>query len=128
MEFLTLIKKYIRTYSAKNIAIQTLVLSILFGAVHYLCFSTTKTFIDSAVYSAKFLAFLFGGYSLIQTWGRPTELAQRRKELNEANGDSSIICDINNQLANIKKDKETGELFMVWAFFIILALSLMGKA
>lgn len=123
-----MLRRYIRTYTGKNIAIKAFIVSVLLAVVHYVLFSTTKSLIDSSVYSAKFLAFLFGSYSVIQTWGRPYELAQRRRELREANGDEAVIRDINDQLANIKKDKETGELFMVWAFFIILCLSLIGKA
>lgn len=118
----------IKTYSAKNIFLKTVGVSFLLGLIHYMNSSSGPSLLDSAVYSLKFLAFLLGGYSLIQTWGRRTELAERRKELDAANGDPAKVRKIQQQLNNIKTDKETGEFFMLLAFFITLTLSMFGKA
>lgn len=120
--------RFIKTYSAGNIFLKVLGVSLLLGLVHYKYFSSGSSVVDSAVYSLKFLAFLLGGYSLIQVWGRRVELNKRRMELVSSNGNPEKIREIQGQLNNIKNDKETGELFMLIAFFIILILSLFGKA
>lgn len=120
--------KFTKTYSAKNIFLKTAGVSLLLGFTHYMYFSSGPSVVDSAVYSFKFLAFLLGGYSLIQAWGRRAELNERRKELASSNGNPIKIREIQEQLNKIKKDKETGELFMLLAFFISLTLSILGKA
>ena len=107
---------------------KVVVVSILLGLAHYFVFAKVQNVSESAVYSAKFIAFLFGAYSLIQGRGRRRELNLRRQDLLKANGDPEKVNDVQVQLNHIKKDKETGEMLMVVAFFIILTLSLIGKA
>jgi hypothetical protein len=123
-----MLDRLVKTYPAKNIFIKIISVSSLLGVVHYIWLSSASSAIDSAIYSFKFIAFLFGGYSLIQVLGRRIELNQRRKELVSANGNSEKIREVQEQLDNIKRDKKTGELFMLLAFFIVLTLYLLGKA
>lgn len=124
-----MLNRVIRTYSPKAVVLQIIAVSVLLGIVHYFLFSAPNPdALASFIYSIKFVAVLLGGYSLVQGWGRRFEFNLRRQELASANGDPKKIKKVQSQLDNIKKDKETGEMFMIVAFFITIVLSLFGKA
>ncbi len=121
-------KKFIKTYPAKKMLSKLLVLTVLYFTFSYFILMSGEPLVKVAVNSIKFFAFMLGGYSLIQNYYRGVELSARRAELDSANGDANVISSINEQLESIKKDKETGQSFLVYAFFIMLGLYLVGKA